>query len=154
MSALSQLELERREQAVDAAETDDFAELIGIARLDPKKHLRFADWSDVDFSGSDLRGFDFTGARLIGCNFTGARIEGARFDQALIDEVRRGAMLDFEPHKSAGRKRLGQTPSELEESRQARAGAFAAGRGVSGCAVCARDGGCPAGTILDGVEGW
>ena len=94
MSALSQLELEAREQAVDAAETDDFAELIRIAGLDPKKHLRFADWSGVDFSGSDLRGFDFTGARLIGCNFKGARIEGARFDQALIDEVRPGAKLD------------------------------------------------------------
>ena len=71
MSALSQLELEARERRVDEAPTDDFAELIRIAGLDPKKHLRFADWSGVDFSGSDLRGFDFTGARLIGCNFKG-----------------------------------------------------------------------------------
>jgi uncharacterized protein YjbI with pentapeptide repeats len=74
------LMLEDRERTVDEAETDDFAELIGIAGLDPKKHLRFSDWSGVDFSGSDLRGFDFTGAKLIGCNFKEARIEGARFD--------------------------------------------------------------------------
>ena len=76
--------------------------------MDPKKHLRFADWSDVDFSGSDLRGFDFTGARLIGCNFTGARIEGARFDQALIDEVRPARKTRIRPHRSAGRERLGK----------------------------------------------
>jgi formylglycine-generating enzyme required for sulfatase activity len=88
------LMLEDRERLVDEARTDDFVELIRIARLDPKKHLRFADWSGVDFSGCDLRGFDFTGARLISCNFKGARVEGARFDQALIDEVRPNAKLD------------------------------------------------------------
>ena len=70
----------------------DFASLVKLAGLDPARHMRFADWSGVDFSGSDLRGFDFTGARLIGCNFEGAQIEGARFDQALIDEVRPGKL--------------------------------------------------------------
>jgi formylglycine-generating enzyme required for sulfatase activity len=94
MSALSQQELEARKQRVDDAPTDNFVELIRIAGLDPKKHLRFADWSGVDFSGCDLRGFDFTGARLIGCNFKGARIKSARFDQALIDEVWLGGKLD------------------------------------------------------------
>ena len=98
MSALSNLDLEARQLRVDDAPTDNFAELIRIAGLDPKKHLRFADWSGVDFSGCDLRGFDFTGARLIGCNFKGAQIEGARFDQALIDEVRQGTKLD--PNRS------------------------------------------------------
>ena len=68
MSALSQTELEARERLIDSFRTNDFKYLLQIAKLDPKKHLRFADWSDVDFSGSDLRGFDFTGARLIGCN--------------------------------------------------------------------------------------
>ena len=94
MNALSQSELDARQRLVDEAPTDDFAELLRVAGLDPKKHLRFADWSGVDFSGSDLRGFDFMGAKLIGCNFKGARIEEARFDQALIDEVRPGAKLD------------------------------------------------------------
>ncbi len=96
MDALLQPEsdLAVREKLIDEAATDNFVELISIAGLDPKKHLRFADWSGVDFGGSDLRGFDFTGARLIACNFLGARIEGARFDQALIDEVRPGARLD------------------------------------------------------------
>ena len=95
MSALvtSLVSFEARERLVDSAGTQDFAELIRIAELDPKKHLRFADWSGVDFSGSDLRGFDFTGAKLIGCNFKEARIERARFDQALIDEAWPGAKL-------------------------------------------------------------
>ena len=94
MSALSQSELDARKRRIDEAETDDFAELIRIAGLDPTRHLRFADWSGVNFSGSDLRGFDFTGAKLIGCNFKEAQIEGARFDQALIDEARPAAKLD------------------------------------------------------------
>ena len=94
MTGLSQQEIEVRKRLVDEAPTDDFGELIRIARLEPKQHLRFADWSGVDFSGSDLRGFDFTGAKLVGCNFEGTLIEGARFDQALIDGVRPGAKLD------------------------------------------------------------
>ena len=85
MNALSGSELEARELLVDQASTDDFVQLIQIAGLDPKKHLRFADWSGVDFSGCDLRGFDFTGARLRNCNFEGALVEGARFDQAEIN---------------------------------------------------------------------
>lgn len=72
----------------------DFASLVKLAGLDPARHMRFAEWSGVDFGGSDLRGFDFTGARLIGCNFKGALIEDARFDQALIDELRPGVKLD------------------------------------------------------------
>jgi len=72
----------------------DFASLVKLAGLDPARHMRFAEWSGADFSGSILRGFDFTGARLIGCNFKGAWIKGARFDQALIDEVRPGTKLD------------------------------------------------------------
>ena len=87
----------------------DFASLVKLAGLDPARHMRFAEWSGADFSGSDLRGFDFTGARLIGCNFKGARIEGARFDQALIDEARPGTKLDPAPHLSPGRKRLENT---------------------------------------------
>ena len=85
MSALSRLDLEARELLIDQAPTDDFVKLIQISGLNPEKHLRFADWSDVDFGGCDLRGFDFTGARLHDCDFKGARIEGARFDQAEIN---------------------------------------------------------------------
>jgi formylglycine-generating enzyme required for sulfatase activity len=75
----------RRE--VMSSETSDFSELVRIAGLDRRVHLRFADWSGVDFSGSDLRGFDFTGASLCECNFEDALIEGARFDQAELDRV-------------------------------------------------------------------
>jgi formylglycine-generating enzyme required for sulfatase activity len=76
-----------KRQEVLAASTSDFGELVRLAGLDPTLHLRFADWSGVDFRGSDLRDFDFTGSSLVGCDFTGALIEGARFDQAEIDRV-------------------------------------------------------------------
>jgi hypothetical protein len=76
-----------RTEAVARAHTEDFAELVRIAGLDPQRDLRFADWSGVDFRGADLRGFDFTGARLHGCDFTGARVAGARFGQAILGMV-------------------------------------------------------------------
>ena len=84
---------------VENARTNNFKSLIQLSGLDPTKHLRFADWSGVDFSGCDLNGYDFTGARLHGCNFKGARIVGARFDQAEL-----GAVLhqpDRGPHAPA-----------------------------------------------------
>ena len=81
-------------ERIAEAPTNDFSELIRISGLDPSRHLRFADLSGVDFTGSDLRGFDFTGARLIGCDFSGAKIEGARFDQAEIGAARSYARLD------------------------------------------------------------
>ena len=151
MSALSQLELEARNRRIDEAETDDFAELIRIAGLDPKKHLRFADWSGVDFSGCDLRGFDFTGARLIGCNFKDAWIEGARFDQALIDEARPGEKVD------RGRTDLRAAKDWVSVNWRRRNKPrrnFCRRACISRCSVCAGDGGCPAGTVQDGVERW
>jgi formylglycine-generating enzyme required for sulfatase activity len=87
-----------RAQRVANAKTDDFAELIRLAGLDPGKHLRFADWSDVNLAGCDLRGFDFTGARLNGCRFDGARIDGARFDQAEIADTNLPAARDWKAH--------------------------------------------------------
>jgi formylglycine-generating enzyme required for sulfatase activity len=84
---------------VAEAETEDFASLIRLAGLDPKRALRFENWSGVDFSGSDLRGFDFTGARLNGCRFDGARIAGARFDQAEIDGANLRAAKDWEAYR-------------------------------------------------------
>jgi formylglycine-generating enzyme required for sulfatase activity len=82
-----------RIREVFAAGTADFAELIRISGLNPRRHLRFADWSGLDFSGADLRGFDFTGARLVGCEFRDAMIERAIFDQAEIDQA------EFDPEK-------------------------------------------------------
>jgi formylglycine-generating enzyme required for sulfatase activity len=98
---LSQQEVVSSAQRVVKAETNDFRELIRISGLDPATDLRFADWSGVSFSHSDLRPlvdpdrwpdgprpFDFTGARLIGCDFTDSLIQGARFDCVEIDRVR------------------------------------------------------------------
>jgi formylglycine-generating enzyme required for sulfatase activity len=87
-----------RARKVAEARTDDFVQLLRRAELDPKKHLRFADWSGVSFAGCDLRGFDFTGARLHDCDFTGALIDGARFDGAEINGASLRAAKDWESY--------------------------------------------------------
>jgi formylglycine-generating enzyme required for sulfatase activity len=93
--------------AVDSASDHfSFSELVNLASksgaFNTSKHLRFADWSGVDFSRSDLNGFDFTGARLLGCDFTDARITKARFDQTIIDVARPYALLN--PQRTLLRK--------------------------------------------------
>ncbi len=93
-----------RARAVAAAGTEDFASLIQIAGLDPKRSLRFENWSGVDFSGCDLRGFDFTAARLNGCRFAGALIAGARFDQAEIDGADLRAAKDWAAYQRSWAK--------------------------------------------------
>ncbi|MCP5365524.1 MAG: SUMF1/EgtB/PvdO family nonheme iron enzyme [Hyphomicrobiales bacterium] len=77
--------VEARVRLVAEARTVNFVELLRIAELDPTRDLRFADWSDVEFSDCDLTGFDFSGANLRGCLFEGAQIAQARFDAAQID---------------------------------------------------------------------
>ncbi len=91
-------DVEAAERRVDEAKTESFAELVKIAGLDPKQHLRFADWSGVDFSGCDLRGCDFTGARIRNCKFDGAFIKGARFDQAEINGTDLRVTADWVDH--------------------------------------------------------
>jgi formylglycine-generating enzyme required for sulfatase activity len=74
-------------RAVNEAPSEDFCALLKIGGLDPRKDLRFHDWSDVSFAGADLRNMDFTGAWLLNCDFTDALIVGARFDRAVIGRV-------------------------------------------------------------------
>ena len=93
-----------RARSVLSAESEDFRDLIDLASLNPKKELRFQDWSGVDFSGCDLRGFDFTASRLRGCKFEGTLIEGARFDQAEINSSNLRAAKDWERHVKYWRK--------------------------------------------------
>jgi formylglycine-generating enzyme required for sulfatase activity len=88
--------LEAALQAVDSADdATPFSELLKIASrggaFDATRHLRYADWTGVDFGCSDLAGCDFTGAQLAGSSFAEARILGARFDGARIATVRPGA---------------------------------------------------------------
>jgi formylglycine-generating enzyme required for sulfatase activity len=93
---------DRLEEAIaDIDRADDslpFSKLVEIASrhgvFDKVRHLRYADWSGVDFAGSNLAGCDFTGALLVGCNFEGAEIKGARFDGARIDIARPYAKID------------------------------------------------------------
>jgi formylglycine-generating enzyme required for sulfatase activity len=76
-----------RIQAVVEAPTEDFLALLKFGGVDPRKDLRYHDWSDISFAGADLRNMDFTGARLLNCDFTDALIAGARFERATIDRV-------------------------------------------------------------------
>ncbi len=81
--------VEQRVASVESAPPNaSFVELFrDHAGLDPARHLRFFDWSGVDFSGCDLRGFDFTGANLAGCCFDRALIAGSRFDAAQVERA-------------------------------------------------------------------
>lgn len=63
-------DLNERIQDIIDAPTEDFAELLKIAGLDPKKALRFADWSGADFGNADVAGWDFTGAKLNEANLS------------------------------------------------------------------------------------
>jgi formylglycine-generating enzyme required for sulfatase activity len=70
-------------QAVAEAPTEEFRALLKIGGLDPRKDLRYHDWSDISFAGADLRNMDFTGARLLNCDFADALIAGARFERTM-----------------------------------------------------------------------
>ena len=69
-------------RAIIEAGNSTFSLLVKIADLDPGRDLRFAMLDEVDFLGSDLRGFDFTGSSMRKCRFYGARICGAVFVDA------------------------------------------------------------------------
>jgi len=74
-------------RAVRAAPTEDFRELLKIGGRDPRKDLRYHDWSDVSFAGDDLRKMDFTGSRLLNCDFTDALSAGARYGRTMIQRM-------------------------------------------------------------------
>jgi hypothetical protein len=61
-----------------------FDRMIARAGLDPKRHLRFRDWSGTDFSACNLRDFDFSACDLSGCSFLDSCIAGAHFDLAIL----------------------------------------------------------------------
>lgn len=90
--------LAKRARKIIEARTNKFSDLLRISELDPRKHLRFADWSGVDFTDDDLRGFDFTGARLHNCRFGGTLIKGAHFDQAEINGTNLRAARDWDAY--------------------------------------------------------
>lgn len=59
-------------RAVLSAETDDFAELVEIAGLDPEIHFTAANLRGVDFGDVDLSQFDLQGAITDGAIFGGS----------------------------------------------------------------------------------
>ena len=98
-------ELARR---VATASTDSFIELIHLARLDPGRDLRFADWTGVNFAGCDLSECDFSGARLHKCKFEGAKLVGknsiARFDKAELNGSNLRECIDWAQYLSEWRR--------------------------------------------------
>jgi hypothetical protein len=62
-----------------SSKSSNFVELVNLSGLDPSKHFRYANLSDIDFSCCNLSGFDFTGADLRGCKFDGAITDRALF---------------------------------------------------------------------------
>src|SRR5258708_4571511 len=54
------------------SKSSEFSSLVKQAGLNPRFDLRYLNFSDVDFVGSDLRGFNFTGADLDNTNWDGA----------------------------------------------------------------------------------
>jgi formylglycine-generating enzyme required for sulfatase activity len=77
-------ELAALEREVTESQDEDFVRLLKIAKLDPSLHLRFGNFSGLDFSGCDLSGCDFTGANMTSCRFDYVKIAGARFDRAQV----------------------------------------------------------------------
>src|SRR6266550_126098 len=73
----SKFKIEAAIRAVLTAKTDNFVELVKLARLAPESEFRNTDLSGCDFSGCDLTEFDFSGSNLEGANLKGATINGA-----------------------------------------------------------------------------
>ncbi len=63
-------DLNEATRAVLDCTSERFDDIFKASGVDTSKHLRFANWSDVDFEDADIAGWDFTGARLNGANFS------------------------------------------------------------------------------------
>lgn len=89
--------LAQRVNAVLKAKNHNFRQLAEIAALDPKRHFRYSDWDNVDFSNTDLRDFDFTGASMRGCCFVGALVSRAEFTNAIVSKKALSMAGDWSP---------------------------------------------------------
>ncbi len=66
-------EIIRRIKLVEAADTDNFVNLVKLAGLDPTSDFRDFDLSGVSFENCDLRGLIFVGATFRGVYLTGLK---------------------------------------------------------------------------------
>jgi hypothetical protein len=73
------------------SQTSNFGQLVAAAGLNPQRHFRHADLSDIDFSDTDLEGFDFTGADLRGAH--GARVKWSLETTKLTDASLDGSLF-------------------------------------------------------------
>lgn len=83
-------------RALREASTADFATLVALAGLDPRRDFRHANLRGVDFGTADLAGFDFTGADLTGADLSRARTAGAVFGDVGLDE---GVSAELRPYQ-------------------------------------------------------
>ncbi len=110
MRTRSQSEWAALVRTVAEAKTDDIAELIALAGLNPGLDLRRADLSGVSFAGMDLTGFDLSEARLHGCDFTGATTGAAILAEAELDRVLHSGRTEWHsPAILTGTARFGRT---------------------------------------------
>ncbi len=79
-------------QAVEAADTDNFYELVRILELDPRKDLIEADLSETDLSNgylsfADLHGANFSSANLSNADLRGANLQNANLQNANLSNA-------------------------------------------------------------------
>jgi hypothetical protein len=69
------------------AETNNFAELLCVAGLDPARDLAYANLAGVSFENLDLTAYNLRGANLAGCSFKRAKIADADLTDAIYDDT-------------------------------------------------------------------
>lgn len=77
--------------AVLKSQSSNFGLLVAASGLSPKRHFRYADLTDIDFSDTDLEGFDFTGSDLRGAH--GARVKWSFEKTKLTDASLDGSLF-------------------------------------------------------------
>ncbi|WP_165411180.1 pentapeptide repeat-containing protein [Rhizobium ruizarguesonis] len=71
--------------------SESFGDLLKLANLDPKKHLRYSDLRDVDFTDTDLTHYDFAGCDLRGAR--GIRVKWSPETVVLTDALIDGSLF-------------------------------------------------------------
>lgn len=73
--------------------------LVSVAMLDPSRDLTYGNWTEFDFSNSDIRGFNFFGSDLTGAIFRNSFIEGIILDQAIYEEEQLKDAVDYDLYR-------------------------------------------------------
>jgi uncharacterized protein YjbI with pentapeptide repeats len=87
------MDLEQRLESVLTSDSNEFLELLSVAGLDVKLHLRGADLSKLNLRGADLSDADLSHANLREANLadailSGANLRNADLTDAVLDRAR------------------------------------------------------------------